>query len=134
MSRRWWIVALGGSLLIGGEALADHTKEDAQRTTAKLEAILHPHKPRPTHERVVESEPPAKVAAKVPTSEGGDPIWSSIEYCVRLAFDGHTLEAHLRNLPKTPDEIAAHLDNIPKTPDEVAAHLRRLNRALARKR
>jgi len=38
------VAAVGG----GGLARADHTKEDAQATTAKLQAILHPRPKRHT--------------------------------------------------------------------------------------
>jgi hypothetical protein len=85
-----------------GVARGDHTKEDAQATTRKLEAILHPP---PKKARLAKGEA-AKGKAATPVV---DPLYSIIAHALTISFDPREQEAHFRDLPKTPQEIDAHL-------------------------
>ena len=138
-----------------GGARADHTAEDAARTTARLNAILR-HADAPRRDKHAArspggEKPPAKVAiaaaaASSPRSAraGDDTAGDRLAQVIRIALSPHTwqlearalpttpsqIEAHLANLPTTPSQLEAHLAKLPKSPAEVDAHLRRLSRAL----
>ncbi|HWE27712.1 MAG TPA: hypothetical protein VHB97_06895 [Polyangia bacterium] len=100
-----------------GVAAADHTKEDAQATTAKLEAILHP----PKSKRQAKAKTPPPVANGTQTSAQAqtqkaahstvvvDPLYSLIVHAFTIPFDPKEREAHLRDIPKNAKELDAHL-------------------------
>jgi hypothetical protein len=104
--------------MASGAAWADHTKEDAQATTRKLEAILHPPKkakPKPAPK----PQPPVVVATttEAPTRETHasaakpvvDPLYAIIVHAMSIPFDEKEREAHLRDIPKNAKELDAHL-------------------------
>ena len=117
---------------IGSVARADHTKEDAQATTAKLQAILHPPKKsrakaKPKAAAVEAEAAPTSKATRTPIV---DPLYAIIVHALAIPFDADERAAHLRDIPKNAKELEAHLRRIPTTPAEVDAHLRRLDAAL----
>jgi septal ring factor EnvC (AmiA/AmiB activator) len=149
MQRGILLTVIVMATVTGGPARADHTKEDARATSAKLEAILHPPKARLKREAKAKPAPSAETtttAARVSVERSdGDPLWALLVHALSIPFEasereanlrdipksGAELEAHLRNLPTTPAEIEAHLRNLPTTPAEVEAHLRNLPKSPA---
>jgi hypothetical protein len=122
---------------VTGVARADHTKEDAQATTRRLEAILHPPKSAAKHATATGKAAPARVeAARVEAARPTpvvDPLYSIFVHALAIPFDEQAREAHLRDIPTNAKEVDAHLRNIPKNAKELDAHLRRLDAALAAK-
>jgi hypothetical protein len=130
-----WLAWLGWAAAGGGGAVAraDHTGDDARRTTKRLEAILRQadaenapraKKPKPRPKRVVADAPPPAVAESpkpgatsgrpparhpAPSHRDGDALGDIIEHAMRIPFDEKEWEAHTRDLPKTPEELDAHL-------------------------
>ncbi len=110
-------MALSLLMMASGVAWADHTKEDAQATTRKLEAILHP--PPPKRAKVKPAEKPVTVAAAKPATTVAakpaaptpvvDPLYSIIVHALAIPFDDKEREAHLRDIPKNAKELDAHL-------------------------
>jgi len=106
-------------MMAGGAASADHTKEDAQATTRKLEAILHPPKkakPKPATEKAPAGKPVTVAAMPAPAAARPagatpvvDPLYSIIVHALAIPFDENELEAHLRDIPKNAKELDAHL-------------------------
>jgi len=103
--------------MAGGVARADHTKEDAQATTRKLQAILHPPK-KPKCKPAPKPKPPVVVASTTeaaPTrseTKGAlvvDPLYAIIVHAMSIPFDEKEREAHLRDIPKNAKELDAHL-------------------------
>ena len=96
----------------GGVAFGDHTKEDAQATTKKLEAILHPPK-KAKAKPAPKPQPPVVVAATTeprPTATPVvDPLYAIIAHALAVPFDEKEREAHLRDIPKNAKELDAHL-------------------------
>jgi hypothetical protein len=115
MGRAILCVLMVAALGRGGVARADHTKEDAQATTAKLQAILHP--PPPKRQAKTKSPPPkqtvAAVGALATTQTRAtpvvDPLASLIIHAFTIPFDPQEREAHLRDIPKNAKELDAHL-------------------------
>jgi len=107
------------SLIVMASAVAraDHTKEDAQATSKKLEAILHPPKkvkPKvapPTAQKVAVVTPaPAPATAKrAAATPVVDPLYSIMVHALAIPFDEKEREAHLRDIPKNAKELDAHL-------------------------
>jgi len=101
-------------MMVSAAASADHTKEDAQATTRKLEAILHPPpkkakaaKPKPAEARV---EPKAAtVTTHAAATPVVDPLYAIIVHAMSIPFDEKEREAHLRDIPKNAKELDAHL-------------------------
>lgn len=92
--------------VVAGGARADHTKEDAQATTRKLQAILHPPKPK----RAEKAKPAAtEPAATVTATPVVDPLYAIIVHALAIPFDADEREAHLRDIPKNAKELDAHL-------------------------
>jgi hypothetical protein len=91
-------------LAAGGVARADHTKEDAQATTRKLEAILHP-----PPKKKAKAAPAKAEAATVQATPVVDPLYSIIVHALAVPFDEREREAHLRDIPKNAKELDAHL-------------------------
>ena len=87
-------------------ARADHTKEDAQATTAKLQAILHPKAKRKVPAPAQAQAPAQPQARRAPVV---DPLYSLIVHALAIPFDAKEREAHLRDIPTTPAELDAHL-------------------------
>ena len=93
-------------------ARADHTKEDAQATTAKLEAILHPRPKRRAQAPVPAETTAAQTAAQTATQTQTpvvDPLYSLIVHALVIPFDAKEREAHFRDIPKNAQELDAHL-------------------------
>ncbi len=104
-------LALSLLMMASAVAWADHTKEDAQATTKRLEAILHPPPP-----KKAKAKPPAPaptsatvVTAKREPTPIVDPITSIIVHAMSIPFDEKEREAHLRDIPKNAKELDAHL-------------------------
>ena len=118
-------LALSLLMMASVAAWADHTKEDAQATTKKLQAILHPPPKKAARPKPATRPPaPAKVAVVTPapakvrtTTLVVDPLSAIIVHALAIPFD--------------PDEREAHLRDIPKNAKELDAHLRRLDAALS---
>lgn len=111
MSGRMRGLALSLLMMTSAVGWADHTKEDAQATTKKLEAILHPAKKAkpPAKVAVVTAAPataPARRAAATPVV---DPLYAIIVHAMSIPFDEKEREAHLRDIPKNAKELDAHL-------------------------
>ena len=102
---RWLALSL---LMMSGIARADHTKEDAQATTRKLDAILHPKKPKP---KAAKPNPPVVEARVEPAAAAKpvDPLYALIVHALVIPFDEKEREAHLRDIPKNAKELDAHL-------------------------
>jgi hypothetical protein len=105
-------------VMAGGAARADHTKEDAQATTRKLDAILHPKKAKPkvaakAKPPAATAEAPAEPAAAHAGAEAAkpvvDPLFAIIAHAMAIPFDEKEREAHLRDIPKNAKELDAHL-------------------------
>jgi hypothetical protein len=104
--------------VVGGRvARADHTKEDAQATTKKLEAILHPPPPK-RHAKAklppqTQTQTVARVEPQTTTPARAtpvvDPLASLIIHAFTIPFDPKEREAHLRDIPKNAKELDAHL-------------------------
>jgi hypothetical protein len=101
-------------MMVSAAASADHTKEDAQATTRKLEAILHPPpkkakaaKPKPIVEARV--EPKVATATHAAATPVVDPLYAIIVHALAIPFDEKEREAHLRDIPKNAKELDAHL-------------------------
>ncbi len=103
-----WGLALLMMVAVAGVARADHTKEDAQATSRKLEAILHPPKPKPKVAAKAAAAT-AKPAATVAATPVVDPLYSIIVHALAIPFDADEREAHLRDIPKNAKELDAHL-------------------------
>jgi hypothetical protein len=103
-----WGMALLMMAAAGGAARADHTKEDAQATTRRLEAILHP--PKAKSAKNAKPKPSVTVDAK-PTRATPvvDPLYSIIVHALAVPFDADEREAHLRDIPRNAKELDAHL-------------------------
>lgn len=107
-------LALSLLMMASAAAWADHTKEDAQATTKKLDAILHPRPPKkakaaPAPKVAAVTPPlpaPAKRAAATPVV---DPLYAIIVHAMSIPFDDKEREAHLRDIPKNAKELDAHL-------------------------
>jgi hypothetical protein len=116
MGRGILSVLMVAGLVLGGVARADHTKEDAQATTAKLQAILHPPPPK-RHAKTKLAPPPKQTVAAVgalATTQARatpvvDPLASLIIHAFTIPFDPKEREAHLRDIPKNAKELDAHL-------------------------
>ena len=116
------------TLAAGGVAMADHTKEDAQETTAKLEAILHPP-PKRAHHAKPKAQP--SQAQAQPQSHDDASVASTTKRVPVLVVDPlYSLIVHAWSIPFDPQERQAHLRDIPKNAKELDAHLRRLDAAL----
>lgn len=111
-------LALSLLMMASATAWADHTKEDAQATTKKLEAILHPPKkarPKPAAVQkasVVARRAAVPAAAPAPKSHETlvvDPLTAIIVHAMSIPFDEREREAHLRDIPKNAEELDAHL-------------------------
>ncbi len=104
-------LALTLLMMASGSAWADHTKEDAQATTKKLEAILHP--PKKTKPKPPPPAPAPKRATVVTEKREPtpivDPITSIIVHAMSIPFDDKEREAHLRDIPKNAKELDAQL-------------------------
>jgi len=103
-------------MMASGVAWADHTKEDAQATSRKLEAILHPPpkkakaKPPAKEARVEPARvEPAAARAAVAAKPVVDPLYAIIVHALAIPFDEKEREAHLRDVPKNAKELDAHL-------------------------
>ena len=99
-------------MIASAVAWADHTKEDAQATTKKLQAILHP----PKKAKPKAAAPAPKVAVVTPatttraaTTPVVDPLYAIIVHTMSIPFDEKEREAHLRDIPKNAKELDAHL-------------------------
>ena len=98
-----------------GAARADHTKEDAQATTRRLQAILHPPKKakaKAPAQAEATPEAPAKAAAQPARASATpvvDPLYNIIVHALAIPFDEREREAHLRDIPKNAKELDAHL-------------------------
>jgi len=108
------VVALSLLMMAGGIAWADHTKEDAQATSRKLEAILHPPPKKakaklPATQARVEPAPQPDVAKPAVPTPVVDPLYALIVHALAIPFDEHEREAHLRDIPKNAKELDAHL-------------------------
>jgi hypothetical protein len=124
------------SVALSGMAHADHTKEDARRLSAKLDAILRhaDGKPAAKKHAAVAAAPIAR-ADQEPAQpqpqprahdDEGDALGRVLAHSFRIAFDPDELALHTRAIPKTPADLAAHLDRaIPKTPEQWAEHIQR---------
>jgi hypothetical protein len=106
-------------MVAGGAARADHTKEDAQATTKRLEAILHPPPPKKA-KAAPKPKPPAPTveaqhvettaaAAGAVAKPAVDPLYAIIVHAMSIPFDEKEREAHLRDIPKNAKELDAHL-------------------------
>jgi hypothetical protein len=106
-------VALSLLMMASSVALADHTKEDAQATTAKLEAILHPPKPKhrikPQAQAEAQAQPQAQPQPQPQPQLVVDPLYALIVHAMSIPFDAREREAHLRDIPKNAKELDAHL-------------------------
>ena len=115
MARPMRGLALSLLMMASATAWADHTKEDAQATTRKLEAILHPPKkarpkPAPVQKASVVTKRAATAAApKSHETLVVDPLTALIVHAVSIPFDEREREAHLRDIPKNAKELDAHL-------------------------
>ena len=119
------VAAVGG----GGLARADHTKEDAQATTSKLEAILHPRPKRHTKAKL-----PPQTQTQTQTAARAEPPTTTQARATLVVDPLASLIIHALSIPFDPKEREAHLRDIPKNAKELDAHLRRLDAALAVKR
>jgi hypothetical protein len=100
-------VALSLLMMASLSARADHTKEDAEATTAKLQAILHPPK---RHHSQTQPQPQTQTQAQAPTqTRPVDPLYSLIVHALVIPFDAQEREAHFRDIPKNAKELDAHL-------------------------
>lgn len=135
--------------LAAAVAHADHTADDARRTSARLDRILahadEASRPKPKLKAAPKTasattkatSAPAKTAAKPSAApaksaraatrtvarhddDDGDPLGDLIAHSLRIAFDPHEQAIHLRDLPKTPAEVDAHLRRLDRALD--AAH------------
>jgi hypothetical protein len=138
-------------MMVGGVTRADHTKEDAQATTRRLEAILHPPKKakaKPAAKPAVEATKVAAASAKAaPASANPTPASASAKSTPASASAKSTpasaksttvvdplyaIIVHAMSIPFDEREREAHLRDIPKNAKELDAHLRRLDAALER--
>lgn len=106
-------LALSLLMMASAVAWADHTKEDAQATTKKLEAILHPPtkaKAKPSPKVALVTPAPAPVPARrAAATPVVDPLYAIIVHAMAIPFDEKEREAHLRDIPKNAKELDAHL-------------------------
>ena len=96
-------LALSLLMMASATAWADHTKEDAQATTKKLEAILHPPKKKASVVTKRAAAPKSHETLVV------DPLTAVIVHAMSIPFDAREREAHLRDIPKNAKELDAHL-------------------------